>query len=76
ILNGAHGGIHLFGIPSEKQATFGEDDFVQFVNEVIATEHDFGTRTTEVRKKIVDFYLSADSSQKKYNVFYLRRYTQ
>lgn len=63
-------------MPPEKQTTFDEDDFVQFVNDVIATEAGFGDSTTDVRKRIVDFYLSSDSSQKKDNVFYLRKYTQ
>ncbi|KAH7711700.1 GES-1 protein [Aphelenchoides avenae] len=76
ILNAAHGTLHLFGVPPEKQATFGEDDFVQLVNEVIVMERNFGNATAEVRKKVVDFYLSSDSIPKKDNVFYLRKYTQ
>lgn len=72
----AHGGMHLLGIAPQDQATYGEENFRSFVENVVATEADFGAKASEVRKKILNFYLKTENGEKKDNVFYLRKYTQ
>ncbi|KAH7698897.1 GES-1 protein, partial [Aphelenchoides avenae] len=70
------GGENPLLIPKAKQASYGADDFEEFVVERVATKECFGEKADEVTKQISDFYLNAADVEKKDNLFYLRRYTQ
>ncbi|KAH7711698.1 CRE-GES-1 protein [Aphelenchoides avenae] len=76
ILTVAHGAMHMLGIPPQDQPTYGEEQFRQFVENVVATEKDFGSQVEEVRQKVLGFYLKIQNGEKKDNVFYLKKYTQ
>lgn len=63
-------------IPKAKQASYGAADFEKFVVERVATKECFGEKADEVAKLITAYYMNAADSEKKENLFFLRRYTQ
>ncbi|KAI1706995.1 carboxylesterase family domain-containing protein [Ditylenchus destructor] len=64
-------------IPKAYQATYGESNFVTAVENLVATSEKFGSGASEVRDKVIDFYLNhGTENDVKNSTFYLRKYTQ
>lgn len=68
--------INELSINSADFESFGENDVLDFIENVAAPERIFGSSAYEVRQRLVLFYLGRDVPEKPDYKFYLERYTQ